>query len=287
MGSLFTETKVGEALPIKKVNIHRSFGPSMVSSTSTQDDRSAAPTKSSPPLPPAGRERGQDRVVVGGDSRSSPPAARLWAFWAESASGSSHHLPSQHQRPTTTPDRAAKHARPVGLRCAQGRPELRRRVRSGTHLADAQPGGKARRHDWALVDTGRTGFVVGRGNRVEHMLGHDTGRNLRPLFSLSHHAHLPTPLRSHPLAVFWAPANGVYPARPSALYTLRGPLGQSVASVDQTTIDASSVVDLSAPMCLRPSHSESRVTFAGRQRTSPQTGYREIGHKRPLEKEIV
>ncbi|EJK69169.1 hypothetical protein THAOC_09604 [Thalassiosira oceanica] len=51
--------------------------------------------------------------------------------------------------------------------------------------------------------------------------------------------------------------DGVYrtPARPSALYTPTGPLGRSVASVDlKQPIDASSAVDLSAPICSRPSH---------------------------------
>ncbi|EJK64766.1 hypothetical protein THAOC_14467, partial [Thalassiosira oceanica] len=62
--------------------------------------------------------------------------------------------------------------------------------------------------------------------------------------------------------------DGVYPARPSALYT---PTGYgSIGSVrglrrPQTTIDASSVVDLSAPMCSRPSHEQffrSRVSLS-------------------------
>ncbi|EJK71795.1 hypothetical protein THAOC_06732 [Thalassiosira oceanica] len=43
--------------------------------------------------------------------------------------------------------------------------------------------------------------------------------------------------------------DGVYPARPSALYTPTGPLGWSVASVNlKQHIDAPSVVDLSAPI---------------------------------------
>ncbi|EJK46473.1 hypothetical protein THAOC_34856 [Thalassiosira oceanica] len=54
--------------------------------------------------------------------------------------------------------------------------------------------------------------------------------------------------------------DGNYPARPSALCTPTGPLGWSVAvrglRRPQTTIDASSVVDLSAPMCSRPSHEQ-------------------------------
>ncbi|EJK51513.1 hypothetical protein THAOC_29309 [Thalassiosira oceanica] len=49
--------------------------------------------------------------------------------------------------------------------------------------------------------------------------------------------------------------DGVYPARPSALYTPTGPLGRSVASVDlkQPSIGhrAAEIIDLSAPMCAR------------------------------------
>jgi len=42
----------------------------------------------------------------------------------------------------------------------------------GALLADARPSGVARRHDRALVDTGRTEFVVG-GIGSSIIVGHD------------------------------------------------------------------------------------------------------------------
>ncbi|EJK68214.1 hypothetical protein THAOC_10628 [Thalassiosira oceanica] len=60
--------------------------------------------------------------------------------------------------------------------------------------------------------------------------------------------------------------DGVYPARPNALYTPTGPLGRSVASVDlkQPSMHRTSVFGLSAPMCSQPSQEQfflSRVSL--------------------------
>ncbi|EJK60022.1 hypothetical protein THAOC_19694 [Thalassiosira oceanica] len=138
----------GEALPIKKVNIYRSFGPSMVYRSGVSNLPSSGP----PRLRTASGREWKDKAALSLGAGETLILARLRAFSGPSASGSS---PSS--TPTTTPDRAAKHARP---------------------LVDARPGGEARQHDRALVDAGRTEFEVGGiGSSIMH-------------------AHPPTPLRS-------------------------------------------------------------------------------------------
>ncbi|EJK56221.1 hypothetical protein THAOC_23936 [Thalassiosira oceanica] len=82
-----------------------------------------------------------------------------------------------------------------------------------------------------------------------------------------------------------------YPARLSVLYTPTGPLGQSVAYLrrPQTSNDTSSAVDLSAPMCSRPSHEQfflSRVRLLHAADIS-ETDYRQIGQLAPLGKGLV
>ncbi|EJK55378.1 hypothetical protein THAOC_24895, partial [Thalassiosira oceanica] len=100
-------------------------------STINRRDRSTE-TK---PAPASGRER-KDKAVLSLGAGETLILACLRAFQAECV-----RIISLLETPTTTPDQAAKHARPVGLRCA-GRPGRCRRVRFGAHLVDARPGGQ-------------------------------------------------------------------------------------------------------------------------------------------------
>ncbi|EJK71686.1 hypothetical protein THAOC_06850 [Thalassiosira oceanica] len=93
------------------------------------------------PAPAAGRSgRTRPRCRLGPGETLIPTHLRASGPSGPSASGSS----SPSSTPTTSPDRTAKHAR---------------------SLVDARPGGKARQHDRALVNAGRTEFAVA-GNRV-------------------------------------------------------------------------------------------------------------------------
>ncbi|EJK64768.1 hypothetical protein THAOC_14462 [Thalassiosira oceanica] len=79
--------------------------------------------------------------------------------------------------------------------------------------------------------------------------------------------------------------DGVYPARPSALYTLTGPLGRSVASVDLKQPSMHRRSSICPLRCARDpvtsSFSGVACHFCGPP-TSPETEYRGFGRPLPL-----
>ena len=84
--------------------------------------------------------------------------------------------------------------------------------------------------------------------------------------------------------------DGVYPARPSALYTPTGPLGRSVASVDLKQPSMHRQSSICPLRCARDpvtsSFSGVACHFCGPP-TSPETEYRGFGRPLPLAEGMV
>ncbi|EJK57602.1 hypothetical protein THAOC_22336, partial [Thalassiosira oceanica] len=85
--------------------------------------------------------------------------------------------------------------------------------------------------------------------------------------------------------------DGVYPARPTALYTPTGPLGRSLASVDlkqhRCTDDADNHrSNLSSPMCSRLVCDWAVFDFCTAFST-PKNESSQIGHMTPIDKPLL